>query len=88
MVSQTYKRIKCPFEKAGRGIVLGGNMQSKVISGYMDEQGHITQMPSKKKKKLYVLCCLADQIPACQTGNIEFEVRKHEKNQFIYCDES
>ena len=41
-------------------------MQSKVISGYMDEQGRITQMPSKKKKKLYLLCYLADQIPENQ----------------------
>lgn len=38
-------------------------MESKIIKGYLDEYGRITQMPSKKKKKLYVLSYLADRIP-------------------------
>lgn len=41
----------------------GRIMESKIINGYLDENGRITQLPSKKKKKLYVLSYLADRIP-------------------------
>ncbi len=41
----------------------GSSMETNMIRGYLDEQGRITQMPSKKKKKLYVLSYLADRIP-------------------------
>lgn len=39
-------------------------MKPEMIKGYLDADGRITQMPSKKKKKLYVLSYLADCIPA------------------------
>ncbi|MDD6189414.1 MAG: DUF2087 domain-containing protein [Clostridiales bacterium] len=39
-------------------------MESESIKGYLDANGRITKMPSKKKKKLYVLSYLADRIPA------------------------
>lgn len=41
-------------------------MDSKIIKGYLDADGRITQLPSKKKKKLYVLSYLADHIPENQ----------------------
>ena len=41
-------------------------MELKLVRGYLDTEGRVTQMPSKKKKKLYVLSYLADQIPADQ----------------------
>ena len=39
------------------------NMDRNIIKGYLDDGGRITQMPSKRKKKLYVLSYLADRIP-------------------------
>lgn len=33
------------------------------IKGYIDVDGRVTQMPSKRKKKIYVLSYLADRIP-------------------------
>ena len=33
------------------------------IKGYIDADGRVTQMPSKRKKKIYVLSYLADRIP-------------------------
>lgn len=41
-------------------------MESNIIKGYLDADGRITQMPSKKKKKLYILSYLADCIPEDQ----------------------
>ena len=38
-------------------------METKMIQGYLDADGRVMQMPSKKKKKLYVLSYLADRIP-------------------------
>lgn len=37
-------------------------MDTKTIKAYLDEDGRVTQMPSKKKK-LFVLSYLADRIP-------------------------
>lgn len=36
------------------------------IKGYIDADGRVTQMPSKRKKKIYVLSYLADRIPEGQ----------------------
>lgn len=36
------------------------------IKGYIDVDGRVTQMPSKRKKKIYVLSYLADCIPEGQ----------------------
>ena len=44
----------------------GGNMEWKMIEGYLDAEGRITQMPSKKKKKLYV-CLILQSYPG-RTG--------------------
>lgn len=44
----------------------GEKMKLKSIEGYLDTQGRVTQMPSKRKKKLYVLAYLADCIPENQ----------------------
>ena len=41
-------------------------MDLKIIQGYLDTKGRIIQMPSKKKKKLYVLSYLTDCIPEGQ----------------------
>ena len=41
----------------------GKIMETKMIQGYLDADGRVMQMPSKKKKKLYVLSYLADRIP-------------------------
>ena len=38
-------------------------MDTKTIKAYLDADGCVTQMPSKKKKKLCVLSYLADRIP-------------------------
>ncbi len=38
-------------------------MDTKTIKAYLDADGCVTQMPSKKKKKLCVLAYLADRIP-------------------------
>lgn len=38
-------------------------MDKKEIRGYLDDQGRVIQMPSKRKKKILVLVYLADQIP-------------------------
>lgn len=34
------------------------------ITGYIDSQGIVTQLPTKRRKKIRVLCYLASQIPA------------------------
>lgn len=38
-------------------------MKRKEIEGYLDAQGRVTQIPSKKKKKLFIFSYIADQIP-------------------------
>lgn len=38
-------------------------MDTKTIKAYLDEDGRVTRMPSKKKKNLFVLSYLADRIP-------------------------
>ena len=44
----------------------GRNMELEDIKGHLDADGRVTQMPSKKKKKIYVLSYLADRIPTEQ----------------------
>lgn len=41
-------------------------MELESIKGYLDADGRITQIPSKRKKKIYVLSYLADSIPVGQ----------------------
>lgn len=39
-------------------------MNTKDISGFINAEGKLTSLPSKKKKKLLALTWLAEQIPA------------------------
>lgn len=39
-------------------------MNAKEISGFIDSEGKLTSLPSRKKKKLLALVWLAEQIPA------------------------
>lgn len=36
---------------------------TKEIAGYLDAQGRVTQLPTKRRKKLLVLSYLADRLP-------------------------
>ena len=33
------------------------------IKGYLDRQGLLTGLPTKRRKKIIALCCLAEKIP-------------------------
>lgn len=52
-------------------------MEEKILKGYLGADGRITQMPSKKKKKLYVLSYLTDRIP------VEQEFTEKEFNELL-----
>lgn len=41
-------------------------MDTKYIAGCLDSEGRLTGLPSKRKKKLCALSCLANKIPAGQ----------------------
>lgn len=58
-------------------------METGIIKGYLDADGRVTQMPSKKKKKLYVLSYLAEHIPENQEfTEKEFNERLNELHTF------
>lgn len=38
-------------------------MDTEIIKGFIDSSGRVTGMPSRRKKRLYVLAYLAERIP-------------------------